>query len=321
MKFMNHTEMSRLIPPALKSGDTIGVVAPAGPFDGKLLDAGVRELEKMGFRVFIPNDLLHGRHVCDDYLFGSDAQRAAMVEKLFESSDIDAIMCARGGYGSLRILPRLNYDTIRKNPKIFIGFSDVTALLMVLAEKCGLVTFHGPMVTTISNTKTASIEQLFDLLTLSKNICLSCNPQRSRAIKSGKAYGKLCGGNLATLCHLIGTPFEPNFKECIVFIEEINEPLYKIDRMLFQMKLAGCFEHIRGLVLGSFKTCGEYELIYDMVEHVFQDIDIPILTGLDVGHCKQNYTIPVGLNAVMDTYQRTLTFQQAAVSDTNNLLD
>ncbi|MGA8180395.1 MAG: LD-carboxypeptidase [Desulfobacterales bacterium] len=287
-------------PPRLESGDTIGVVAPAGPFDPEKFMQGKTILETMGFRIVYDESIFeqHG------FLAGTDAQRADQVNRLFADSSVQAIVCARGGYGSMRILPLLDFKTIQIHPKIFVGFSDISALLTMLSEQCGLVTFHGPMVTSLAGATQKTILSMKAALTSDGPFELI--PDGGEIIKPGIGSGVLAGGNLTTLCHLVGTPYTPNFRGKIVLLEDVGEMTYRIDRMLTQMKLAGCFNGIAGLILGAFKKCGQLNEIVEIFDNIFHDTDIPILAGFDIGHGKTNLTVPVGLVATLDTGKKRL---------------
>ena len=294
------------MPARLKPGDKIGIVAPAGPFDHELFFRGVHIFEEMGFNVYVPEGLLDAR----GYLAGPDKHRAEIVNQLFADKSIGAIICARGGYGSLRILHLLDYDTIAKNPKIFIGFSDITALLTVLFDRCGLVTFHGPVVTSLADTHKLTVSSLFQAIT--SDAKLEIEVPNGITIASGTGSGILCGGNLATLCHLVGTPFVPNFANKILFLEDRAEAPYKIDRMLMQMKLSGCFRELAGIVLGSFEDCGPVEYILNIIKDAFSDCRIPIMAGLDAGHGNTNLTLPMGVEVTLDADRHLLTYHRAA---------
>jgi muramoyltetrapeptide carboxypeptidase len=293
-------------PPRLKPGDTIGIVAPAGPFDPKIFSQGLNTVESLGFRTRVSDEIFKK----SGYLAGNDAHRARLVNRLFKDPAINAIFCARGGFGSLRILPLVDFDVIRENPKVFIGFSDITALLTVITTRSGLVSFHGPVVTTLARASEITCNTL--LAAVSSDMPLEVQPAGGVVIRAGRAQGPLIGGNLTTLCHLLGTPFEPKFKQCILLLEDRGEAPYRIDRMLFQMKLAGCFENIAGLVLGSFKECGSLDGVYKIFEEHFEEIPVPILAGFDVGHGEQNLTIPFGIDAILDTDKQLLSFEQPA---------
>ncbi|MBU4184597.1 MAG: LD-carboxypeptidase, partial [Proteobacteria bacterium] len=265
-------------------------------------------LESMGFYVSVLDDIFDR----NGYLAGPDVHRANLLNKLFADSSIKAIICARGGYGSIRILPLLDYNIIRNNPKIFVGFSDVSAILSAIYTKCGLVTFHGPMVTTIADASQKTKESM--LSTFFSDIKLKITIKKGITLRHGSASGIVSGGNLATLCHLVGTPFEPSFKDHILFLEDRGEATYKIDRMLTQMKMAGCFDGIAGLVLGFFEDCGKIGELFSVVDDIFKDDDIPILAGFEAGHGRNNITIPFGITATLDSDRNLLSFHEAATS-------
>lgn len=303
------TEMEAIrLPARLSPGDTIGIVAPAGPFDNETFERGIRVLIDMGFEVAVPPGLLKA----DGYLAGPDSHRAEFVNQLFADPSVDAIICARGGYGSLRILPLLDYATIANNPKIFIGFSDITALLTVLFVRCGLVTFHGPVVTSLADASAETGRSLFQAV--SSDILLEYSLVNGKTVRSGCAAGVVGGGNLTTLCHLVGTPFAPDFNGKILFLEDRAEAPYRIDRMLAHMKLAGCFEGLAGIVLGSFEACGPMEDVIRIVADAFADKPFPILAGFDAGHGQNNFTLPFGIPAVLDADGHCLSYQRAATT-------
>ena len=293
--------MQGLIPPPLLKGDTIGVVAPAGSVNKNLFDKGIEIIQNMGFKLYIPDDIFD----IDRYFAGSDYQRAKNVNKLFATKEIKGIICARGGYGSARILSFLNYDLISTHPKRFVGFSDVTALLDALNQRCKFVTWHGPVITTLANGCVKTRDSLY--LSLTEVAFRKIVVQGGVTIRGGKTTGKLIGGNLTTLCHLTGTFFEPVYKNKILFFEDINEPPYKIDRMFTQLKLSNRLKKISGVVLGSFENCGDIKDIYSIIEDVF-DEHIPIFAGLKSGHGKENITIPIGLETKMDADRCELIF-------------
>ena len=293
-------------PPRLKPGDTIGVVAPAGPFDPEIFSQGLSTVESLGFRTLVSDEIFEKT----GYLAGNDMQRARLVNQFFKDSAIDAIICARGGFGSLRILPLVDFDVVRKNPKVFIGFSDITALLTAITTRSGLVSFHGPVVTTLAKAPKITCNTL--LGAISSETPLEVQPANGVVIQAGRAQGPLIGGNLTTLCHLLGTPYEPGFKHRILLLEDRVEALYRIDRMLFQMKIAGCFDGIAGLVLGSFEGCGSLDGVFQVFEDHFRDISAPIIAGFDVGHGARNVTMPFGIDAILDTDKQLLSFTEPA---------
>lgn len=299
----------QLVPDRLLPGDTIGIVAPASPFDRKEFDRGVAVLKAMGFRIIVPDDI----YIKKGYLAGPDIHRANLINTFFADRKIKAIICARGGFGSMRVLSLLDFESIKKNPKIFIGFSDISAILSVLYTKCGFVVFHGPMVTSLGDASKKTREAL--LAAVSSDAMLAIRPKTGITIRHGMASGPIAGGSLTTLCHLVGTPFEPMFKGHILFLEDKGEACYRIDRMLTQMKLAGCFDGLAGLVLGSFKDCGSVSEIIGIVDNLFKEDNIPVLAGFEVGHGKSNITIPIGLNATLDTDTQLLSFHKSATSN------
>jgi muramoyltetrapeptide carboxypeptidase len=305
---MNSKKKKLLIPARLKPGDKIGVVAPASPFDRKAFSQGLRVLEKMGFAPYVPEGVFEKKR----YLAGTDAERAERINSLFRDKAVRAIICARGGYGSLRLLTLLDYKTIRKNPKVFVGFSDATALLTVFYNRCGLVGFHGPMVTTLATATQKARKALYGAVASAEKVRLTS--QYAVVIQAGKASGPVIGGNLTTLSHLLGTPFAPVLKGHILILEEINEAPYRLDRMLMQMKLAGCFKGLAGLVLGSFKNCGKKKDVYEIAADIFRGAKFPILAGLDFGHVRGNLTIPVGLKATLDANANLLLFHDASTT-------
>ncbi len=294
-------------PTQLSPGDTIGVVAPAGPFDPELFQKGITALETMGYRVFQPEGLT----LRDRFLAGSDQHRADLINQLFADSGIQGIFCARGGYGSLRLLDLIDYGLIRQNPKVFIGFSDISALIWVLMEQCGLVAFHGPVITTLGKGNVETADSLTAALT--SGTPMEIPASKAEVIRTGKCNGTVRGGNLATLCHLTGTPYTPEFNGSIVVLEDVGEAPYKIDRMLCQMRMAGCFDGIVGLALGTFSDCGGINDVLDVFKDVFKDMNIPILAGFDIGHGPVNLTLPMGIQATLDTERQALSYNESAV--------
>ena len=296
------------VPVRIKPGDTIGIVAPAGPFDRQTFMRGARIIEDMGFKIFIPPGLFEKNR----YLAGADKHRVQIVNQMFADNSIDAIICARGGYGSMRILPILDYDAIKNNPKVFIGFSDITILLSVLFTRCNLVTFHGPVVTSLVDASEETKLSLFSNVTSESNLEIKLSG--GITINPGVAAGEVCGGNLTMLCHLVGTPYAPDFKNKILFLEDRHEAPYRIDRMLIHMELAGCFKGVSGIILGTFEECGPIEDVFNIIAEIFKKYHVPILAGLDSGHGNYNLTIPLGIEATLDAARHSLTYQRAATT-------
>jgi len=297
-----------LIPKSLRHGSRVGIAAPAGHFNPDKFAAGIKVLENHGFEPFIPSRLANRK----GYLAGSDIYRADVIQRLFADPSVDAILCARGGYGSMRILPLLDYATIRDNPKIFIGFSDITTLLTVLYTNCSLVTYHGPVVTSLGMASPQTGAALTAAISCDRRIVIE--PQNGFVLKQGTAVGPVIGGNLTILSHLLGTPFMPQYNGHILFLEDCDEKPYRIDRMLTQMRLSGCLQEIVGLFLGEFKKCGSLDMIKEIVADIFHDMEIPIIGGFEIGHGRTNLTIPIGLSARLDTRSRQLSYQEPAVS-------
>lgn len=292
---MNRTSET-ILPPFLKKGDTIAIVAPAGPVRNEAeFRHGLQILTEMGFRTRYRPDILRQ----EGYLAGNDQQRLAELHDFWQDQEVRAIMAVRGGYGCLRLLPKLDLGLIQGQPKMLIGFSDLTVLLCAVEQQTGLVTFHGPMLTTLGRCHRDSLEALGNLL-LGK-------PQREirtktlEILRNGQARGRLLVGNLTCLTHLIGTPFEPDWRNRIVVLEDISEAPYRIDRLLTQLKLAGRLEEIAGLVLGSFAQCGDdVELIWNRALELLADQAIPVWANFPVGHGSNNLALPTGIMAEMD---------------------
>jgi muramoyltetrapeptide carboxypeptidase len=291
-------------PHRLNAGDTIGIVAPAGPFDRESFEQGIALIHRMGFATKTDSRIFSR----EGYLAGTDASRAAQVNAMVTDSEVQAIMCARGGYGTLRMLDALDYAAIGSFAKVFIGFSDITALHRAILLRSSLVTLHGPMVTTLPRSDDKSRIAWYQ--TLTEPVAPAMDLSHARVLKAGQAEGMLTGGNLATLCHLTGTTLGMGFKGQILLLEEIGEAPYRIDRMLTQMKMAGLFEGLAGIMLGSFEDCGSMDEIDALVQERFADMSFPIVSGVCVGHGRCNWTVPLGLTARLDTIAGELRFLQ-----------
>jgi len=264
-------------------------------------------------------------HAKYGYLSGTDEIRARDVNAMFADPQVDAIVCTRGGYGTMRMLDMLDYDVIRANPKIFLGFSDITALHIAFLEKCGLVTFHGPMATRWSAEFSDGFtkESLFSAVGCALPMGeLRNTPQyrRRETVNPGCAEGMLVGGNLSLIAGTIGTPYELNVKDRILFIEEIGEHTYCVDRMLTQLRLVGKFDDCAGVVFGDFCDCRvEYPEFGLTLEKVIRDIVAPsgkpVFTGLQAGHLSPKLTLPLGVRCRMNAQACTLTVLEAAVEE------
>jgi len=295
-------------PKRLSPGDTIGIAAPAGPYAEHEFEKGLAVIQDMGFRVKVPENL----QLPKGFLAGSDEHRASLLMDMFTDPTVDAIVCARGGYGSIRILKRLDWEVVRNHPKIFVGFSDISALHASLITRARQAVFHGPMVISLGKTGNKTRASYLQAMTSDQPIAIQ--PDNPIPICAGQTTGIVAGGNLATLCHLLGTPFAPIYKDTILLLEDITEAPYKIDRMLYQMKLAGCFIGVNGIVLGSFQESGNYLEICDIVADIFKDKNVPVLAGFEIGHGRENLTIPLGIRATLDTEEGGLTYAETATS-------
>src|SRR5215468_2846997 len=289
-------------PLALREGDCIGLAAPASSFKEEELHGGIRVLQALGFRVhYTPRVFEQYR-----YLAGSDAARAAELQALFADPTIQAIFCCRGGYGSQRLLPYLDTAVIRANPKIFMGSSDLTTLLLYLYSQCQLVTLHGPVVAgALPGLDAVVLRQLKGLLT---GDTVAMQPPAERlmeltVLRPGSATGRLLGGCLSLLVCAVGTPFQPQTQDTILFLEDRGERLYAIDRMLTYLKLAGVLQGVHGLVFGQIeRVAADRHLSYgmeDIIMDVLGDLEVPILYGFPAGHCAQPLTLPFGVQAAI----------------------
>ena len=299
-------KQSIIKPQGLLPGDSIGIAAPASPFDREAFERGVAVLKSAGYRVKIPDNLFSRK----GYLAGSDSERASQLTKLFDDESVKAIFCARGGFGSMKLLPLLDFETICAHSKILVGYSDITALLVAVYIRCGMVTFHGPLVTTLGTGSEKTRTALIDAV--GSNRPLEFKPTKPVVLNRGRASGPVVGGNLTSICHLLGTPYEPRFEGHLLLLEDRGEAPYRIDRMLSQLRLAGHLDGIAGVILGSFQDCGSLEDVYVIVKEAFRHTGVPILAGFDLGHGTDNITVPVGLEADMDAEDGSLRFQEPA---------
>ena len=304
----------------LKFGDTIGLIAPSGAVRTEgAIQRAVAETERMGFRVKLGESA--GKKY--GYLSGEDHVRAQDINAMFADPEVDAMICLRGGYGAMRILDRLDYDLIRRNPKIFVGFSDITALHIALLNRCDLVTFHGPMAAANWAGKPLddfSLASMYQTLMHAVPAGALDNPPEypRQTVNPGIAEGVLVGGNLMLIASSLGTPWEINTKDRIIFIEEVGERTYCIDRMLTQLRLAGKFDECAGVVFGDFADCPvEYPEFGLTLEEIIRDVVAPcgkpVMTGLRCGHCSPKLTLPLGVNYRLDAERCLLTVLESAV--------
>jgi muramoyltetrapeptide carboxypeptidase len=311
----------RLIKPErLIKGDVIGVISPASsPLDPVNLDSGVNYIEKLGYRVEV------GKNVgkVNGYLAGSDEERADDLNSMFKNKNVKAIICLRGGYGAFRILDRINYKLIRNNPKIFVGFSEITALQNAILHKAGLITFAGPMVASdFANDVSSYTEELFwRLLTSNKKLGRIRYPDQSKlsGITKGSATGRILGGNLAVFNALIGSPYFPLLKDRILLLEDVAELPYKIDRMFNQLRMIKVFTKVKGIVLGRFVDCYEHDpmkktlTLGEVMEDYLNDLNIPVVYTFPHGHIKDKVTVPIGINIKMNATKGFIEYNEGAV--------
>ena len=284
-----------LKPPPLRRGDTIGIVAPASNIQREMLDAGVARLHELGYEVVLGESIFRQ----DLYFAGSAQERARDLTAMFEREDVRGILCARGGYGSNYVLPYLDLDVIRRHPKALIGYSDITSVLTWLTDELGLVTFHGPMATKdFGHADGVDLETWFGALEGQSLV------ERGglKALAAGTDEGFLYGGCLSILVASLGTPYEIETGGAILFLEDVGAKPYQIDRMLMQMKLAGKFEGVRGIVFGEMKECiqspGQPYTLQQVVLRVIGDLGVPVAYGLRSGHVSsENITLPFGVRA------------------------
>ena len=287
-----------LRPKSLKRGHRIGVVSPSYWLEKKSLGNAVTGFQKKGYEVQLGDSV----YLKDGPFAGTPQQRANDINQMFSDPNIDAIFCARGGYGANRVLPLLDYDLIQSKPKIFMGYSDVTAFLTSITQKTGLVTFHGPMLSTFKNKLVPyNLDTLVNVLSGKEDIrIVEPNELKSTILKSGKAIGPLWGGNMCLLGNQLGTKNQLNTDGVILFIEDVDESLYAFDRMLFHMKEAGMFENIRGLIVGELTEMKDQIIPFgkttdEIILDVCGDLNIPIVTNFPCGHGNYQATLPISL--------------------------
>jgi muramoyltetrapeptide carboxypeptidase len=314
-----------LKPPRLCFGDTVGVVAPASPPpDPKAVDRAAEALERYGFKPRL------GKHVRErhGFLAGDDRERAADIMEMFADKQVKAIICLRGGYGSARLLARLNFAAIRRDAKIFSGFSDITSLHCAFA-KAGLVSLHAPMLNgglqarDVPEFTRASFFRTVMEAQPPGSITAGLKKENISIVRGGIAEGALIGGNLSVLCAALGTPFEPSFKGKILFLEDIGEKPYRLDRMLTHLLNAGILQQLSGVAVGVNRDCEdskdpdqpEYrQTSADVIKERLSELGVPVVSGLPFGHVDLNATIPVGARARLDGNNGDLIVLEAAVS-------
>jgi muramoyltetrapeptide carboxypeptidase len=299
-------------PPRLQRGDLIGIISPAAAVEAETLRRGCEALECLGFSVQV------GAHALDRHRFlaGTDHDRARELTAMFQDSAVRAIFCSRAGYGSGRLLPLLDFHTFTQHNKIFLGYSDVTLLLNALVQHAGLVCFHGPVVAGEFATGFSRRSQthLLGLLTTGRGEEYLTFPT---VIRAGVAEGRLLGGCLSLLVTTLGTPFAVDTADAILFIEDIGEKPYRIDRMLTHLKQAGKLDNLAGVIFGQMSGClgntDDPTLLLSVIADIFSDYSYPVGFGLPGGHGGENFALPLGTQVRLDTEQQLLAFLETAV--------
>lgn len=294
---------------AIPANACFAIIAPAGParLDG---EKAHRWFTSRGMQC----RLYPGGSQAQGYLAGSDQQRLDDLHAAFADPDIDAILCMRGGYGSMRLLDRLDFDLIRRHPKPLIGYSDITALHTALNRHAGLITFHGAMLNAdlLGEKREPTVPSLLrqlrgelgegDVLRHPDAYPLTC-------VQPGVASGRLLGGNLSLLCATLGTPAEIDSQGCVLFIEDVNEPLYRVDRLLTQLRLAGKLDGVRGVLVGDFAGITVPAMV-PLLEDIFGPLGVPVLAGWRSGHCDPNLCLPLGARVRLDSEKQVLVLEQ-----------
>lgn len=310
-------------PKRLKLGDTLGVIAPSSAINDNKIEQAIKSLTDLGFKLKLSKNL----RAQNGYLAGTDAQRLEDLHWAFSDKEVDAVWCIRGGYGATRILPNVDFNLIKKNPKIFIGYSDITALHVAIYQKTDIVTFHGPVGTSdytdftkpnVLNILMNPIPQ-YILNPSEENLKNESNLYKPEVITPGKCRGKLIGGNLSLLSAMDGTPYAlKDLKGKILFMEDIDERPYRIDRMLTQMLQAHDFKQLAGIALGVFEGCNprpeeNSQSLIECLKERLGHLGIPVMYGLSFGHITHQFTLPVGIEAELNTEGGILTLLEACV--------
>jgi muramoyltetrapeptide carboxypeptidase len=311
-------------PKRLHKGDTIALVTPGSYITEEEKEKSINNISSLSFNVTYSDRLMEKK----GYFSATDKGRAADLNEMFEREDVNGIMCARGGYGCARILPFLDYNLIRNNPKPFIGFSDVTAIHFALYKKSKLVTFHGPVsISTFSRFSTKNFEDVlmkpaFELRMSNSNSDNNYNPYGITTIAEGTASGELIGGNISIVTSLIGTEYDIDYAGRIIFLEEFLEEPYRVDRMLTQLLQAGKFDNAAGVALGVFKLCepkksnpafSDSFSLMEVLKERLGNLGIPVVYGLSFGHVVDKLTLPFGIKAELNTEKQELKLLEKAI--------
>lgn len=302
----------------LKKGDTIGIIAPASCTTYEKVLEAKKNIEDMGYQVILGECTKKQWY---SYA-GTDEERAEEINSFFADKNIDAIICMRGGYGSNRLIELLDFEVIKRNPKIFVGYSDITTLHIALNEKANLITFHGPMAVSnfTGNYNRDTYENFIEILSNSRDKQSIKNITKElKVLNEGRAKGKLVGGNLATLIATLGTEYDLDYNGKILFLEDVGEKTYKIDRFLNQLKKHGVFEKIEGLVLGDFKNCiqdSEKDMtLLEVFQNYFKELKKPVIYNFESGHSEPMLTLPLGAICEIDTYNKEIKVLERVVSE------
>lgn len=309
-------------PQRLSKGDTVAVVAPSSGVSPENFEKALQNLADLGLKTKIGKSA----RATNGFLAGTDKERLADLHEAFADTEVKAIWCARGGYGATRFLPELDFNLIRKNPKILVGYSDITALHLAIHQATNLVTFHGPVASSNFSdyAKTHVVNALMNLSAPYKvelspdNVAKESNLFKTETITGGKCRGRLIGGNLSLLTAMAGTPFAlQNLKGKLLFIEDVGEQPYRIDRMLTQLKQSVNLRQLAGIALGVFEDYNPKDSSSQSVIQVLKerlgDLGIPVIYGLSFGHIRDQFTLPIGIEAELDTGNATLTFLESGV--------
>lgn len=303
-----------IFPNKLKIGDTIAIVAPSSPVTNEQADLCKKLVEDMGYKVKMGKCTYRSIH---GYSAGSGKEKAEDINKMFGDKDVKAIWCIRGGDTSSHMMDKLDFEMIKKNPKIFVGYSDVTNLHVALNQKCDLVTFHGPMVkSNMLNKYDDFTKKSFELALDTENDLILENPSDEdfKVMMDGYAKGIIVGGNLSLLTSMIGTEYEVDTKGKILFIEDVNESVTKIDRMMYQLKYSGKLNDSVGVIIGDFANCHNENCksygIDELMKDILSDYNKPVMYNIKSGHCYPMSTIPFGLTCILDTKNKLIKFMK-----------
>lgn len=310
-------------PKRLTAGDTVAVIAPSSGVAPEAFEKALQNLADLGLKTKIGKSARNRK----GFLSGTDKERLDDLHQAFADTTVKAVWCARGGYGASRFLPNLDFKLIRNNPKILIGYSDITALHLAIYQNTGLVTFHGPVASsTFSDyTKKHVANALMNPTAPYKiepapdNVAKESNLFKTETITSGKCRGRLTGGNLSLLAALAGTAFAlRETKGKILFVEDVGEQPYRIDRMLTQLRQTADLRQLAGIALGVFEDCNpkdpNSQSLIEVLKDRLGDLGIPVIYGLSFGHIRDQFTLPMGIEAELDTETQTITFLENGVS-------